>query len=85
MSLGSVTNGATGFELFSLSASTAISGLSIYVPVDEDSGFAIDDVTFAVAAVAAVAAVPEPATLGILALSMSGLVLARRRGRSARR
>ena len=82
VSLGSVTNGATGFELFSLSASTAISGLSIYVPVDEDSGFAIDDVTFAVAAVAAV---PEPATLGILALSRSGLVLARRRGRSARR
>jgi len=49
------------------------------VPVEEDSGFAIDNVTFAVAPV------PEPATIGILALSMSGLLLARRRGRSARR
>lgn len=79
LSLGSVMNGVTGFQLFSLSASTAISGLSVYVPVEEDSGFAIDDVTFAVAPV------PEPATIGILALSMSGLLLARWRGWSARR
>ncbi len=71
------TNGSIGFELFNLSASAAISSLSVHVPAEEDSEFAIGDVTFAIARV------PEPATIEILPLSMSGLLLARRQGRLA--
>ena len=70
-SLGTVTSTEIGFETFnlSLSAPGGISGLSIFGEIEQ---FAIDDVTFKVAAL------PEPATMGILALSFAGTMLLRR-------
>lgn len=74
LSLGSITNSATGVEFYGLfdTSGANIAGVSFYITGSEPAGFAIDNVTFGNADVV-VTNVPEPASMALIGIGLIGL------------